>query len=143
MIKSARKQTINCWFKQSARGQSLVEAALFFPILLLILMGVVDLGRAYITLVVLQDAASEGAAYAAINPTQTAHIVGRTVGSSNELVRIDPAGVSVQYGSLTPGSPITVTVQYSYEFMMPLVGALLPDNSLTMQTAAAKPIMSY
>ena len=42
------------------KGQSLVEFALLLPILLIILIGVVDLGRMYYAYVVITDAAAEG-----------------------------------------------------------------------------------
>jgi hypothetical protein len=54
--------------KQHERGQSLVEMALALPLLLLILSGLLDLGRVYFTYLTIQDAATEGAAYLSVNP---------------------------------------------------------------------------
>ncbi|HEV8229865.1 MAG TPA: TadE/TadG family type IV pilus assembly protein [Candidatus Limnocylindria bacterium] len=45
-------------------GQSLVEVALALPILLVALLGVIEIGRAWSYDLVLQNAAREGAAYA-------------------------------------------------------------------------------
>src|SRR5258708_6394373 len=53
------------------RGQSLVELALAMPVLLLLLLGTVDLGRAYYTYVAAENAAREGARYAASSPANT------------------------------------------------------------------------
>ena len=47
-------------------GQSLVEMALSMTLLLILLAGVVDLGRAFFTFIALRDAAQEGASYAAV-----------------------------------------------------------------------------
>ena len=47
-------------------GQSLVELALSMTLLLILLAGVVDLGRAFFTYIALRDAAQEGASYAAV-----------------------------------------------------------------------------
>lgn len=52
------------------QGQSLVELALSLVLLLTLLAGLVDFGRAFFTYVALRDAAQEGAAYASvINPS--------------------------------------------------------------------------
>ena len=56
---------------ESERGQGLVELAIALPFLLLLLLGVLDVGRAYWAVVALKDAASEGASYAAFYPTRT------------------------------------------------------------------------
>ena len=48
------------------QGQSLVELAMSLVLLLTLLAGLVDFGRAFLTFVALRDAAQEGAAYASI-----------------------------------------------------------------------------
>ncbi|MBI5955396.1 MAG: pilus assembly protein [Chloroflexi bacterium] len=55
--------------KQSLqRGQSLVELALALPILMLVLLIVVDFGRAFYAYVTVTNASREGARYAASPP---------------------------------------------------------------------------
>jgi len=49
------------------RGQALVEMALITPLLVFILLGIVDLGRAYYQYTVMTNAVREGARYAAVN----------------------------------------------------------------------------
>lgn len=51
--------------QRSPRGQSLVEAALLLPILLLLVLGAMDFGRMFYTKIVLTNAAREGANYLA------------------------------------------------------------------------------
>src|SRR3990172_4698508 len=51
------------------KGQSLVEFSLMIIILTSLLLGILDIGRAYFTFLALQDAAGEGASYAAQYPT--------------------------------------------------------------------------
>jgi Flp pilus assembly protein TadG len=48
------------------RGQSLVEAAVLLPILLLLVAAVVDFGRAFDTYIVLTNAAREGARFGSL-----------------------------------------------------------------------------
>jgi hypothetical protein len=50
------------------RGQSLVELTLGFMILVILLSGLLDLGRVYFTFLALEDGAGEAALYAAIDP---------------------------------------------------------------------------
>jgi hypothetical protein len=50
------------------RGQSLVELTLGFMILVILLSGLLDLGRVYFTFLALEDGAGEAALYAAIKP---------------------------------------------------------------------------
>ena len=54
--------------KNKEQGQSLVEFAITLPVLLLILSGLMDLGRAYYTFVALEEAVAEAALYLAISP---------------------------------------------------------------------------
>ncbi len=58
----------------TARGQSLVELALTLPLLMLILIGTLDLGRMLIAYVTIQNAAREGARYGIDNPSDTTGI---------------------------------------------------------------------
>ncbi|HBY06316.1 MAG TPA: hypothetical protein DEH22_00435 [Chloroflexi bacterium] len=47
-------------------GQSLVELAMSLTLLLILLAGLVDLGRAFFTYITLRDAAQEGASFASV-----------------------------------------------------------------------------
>lgn len=49
-------------------GQSLVEIAISFPLLLIIVSGLIDIGRIYYVYLALEDAAAEGALYLAVDP---------------------------------------------------------------------------
>jgi Flp pilus assembly protein TadG len=55
----------------SEAGNSLVETGLFLPVLLLLLMGVADFGRAYYLAIEVAGAAHAGAVYGAQNITDT------------------------------------------------------------------------
>ena len=48
-------------------GQSLIEFALVLPVLLLLIIGAMDIGRMFFTKIVLTNAAREGANYLALN----------------------------------------------------------------------------
>ena len=57
--------------RRSQRGQGLVEFALVFPVFILLLFGILDLGRAVYAYNTIGDAAREGARVAIVNQIQT------------------------------------------------------------------------
>jgi hypothetical protein len=129
--------------RKAEKGQSLVEVAMLLPLLLIMLAGILDLGRAYMTLVAIKDAAAEGASYAALHPTATSRIVERAADSSNALVQLDTDQVSVQYSHPpTPGRPITVTVSYDYQVLTPILNAIVPEGTLTLTVRDVRSIIS-
>ena len=52
---------------RAGRGQALVEMALITPVLIFILLGITDIGRAYYQYTVMTNAVREGARYGAVN----------------------------------------------------------------------------
>jgi hypothetical protein len=69
LIKNLRKVYAGKRSKQSLEeGQSLVEMMFGMVVVVFIMSGVIDLGRAYFTYVALEDAAGEAAMYLAVNP---------------------------------------------------------------------------
>ncbi len=125
------------------RGQSLVEVALVLPIIIMILLGLLDFGRAFYTMVALRDAADEGASYAAIKPNDTVGIQRRAAEASTNLVTIQMADVSiVRPPTIAVGQPITVTVAFFFDLYTPFVQGLFPDGELILQGSATHAILS-
>ncbi len=128
------------------RGQSLVELALVLPVLMIVLMGLLDLGRVFYAYVGITGAAAEGAAYgvtAARRPDVDlyAEVKKRTVEATDGLVRIADGDVEVAPASITPATDrITVTVTYDYELMTPLVRNMVGGGVLPLRAAAARAI---
>jgi len=86
------------------QGQSLVEFTMSITFLLLLVAGVVDLGRAFFTYIALRDAAQEGAAYASIarkyriQEMQCAEIEARTRSTSDtQVVDLDDTDIDINY----------------------------------------------
>ncbi|MDY7077963.1 MAG: TadE/TadG family type IV pilus assembly protein [Chloroflexota bacterium] len=124
------------------KGQSLTELALVLPIMLIILAGLLDLGRLYYAYVSISDAAAEGAAYAAINPTDDTEIATRTQTASNGLVQVDPGLVNIDCPTVAVGAPVTVTVGYEFTVATPLINAMVPGGVLTLRAVATEAILS-
>ena len=127
---------------RTEKGQSIVELAVLFPLLMMLLMGLLDLGRAYYIMIALRDAAEEGAAYAAIAPSDQTGIKARATDASGDLVTINADDVQIATASLTSGEPITVTINYQYDFYMPLAQPFLPEEGLTLRGQAIHPIIN-
>jgi Flp pilus assembly protein TadG len=73
-------------------GQSLVELAFTVLLLLIMVAGIVDLGRLAFYYIAMRDAAQEGAVYGSINPTYCEQIVNRV---ASTLVDADTVEISV------------------------------------------------
>lgn len=111
----------------SDSAQSLVELALVLPILVLVIFGVLDLGRLYFAQVAVTNASREGARYGMASPTDLPGIksaavneAGGVVSASNVAGECAPAGDPENYGTCTspqPGDRIRVTVSYDFQFV--------------------------
>jgi Flp pilus assembly protein TadG len=69
---------------RSERGQSLVELALLTPILLLLVIGIVEMGRYAYLSIVLGNAAESGALYGAQNLADAANTAGIQAAAQND-----------------------------------------------------------
>ncbi len=145
---------------RSERGQSMVEMALMMTILLIVLSAVLDLGRGFFSFIAIQNAAAEGALYAAINPrcpdanvagcTNPNNVVFRTQNESPDgLVDKQKMTISVSCddgatcgsSALIEGHPITVTVLYQFQMLGPFSGAV-PDGHLYFKAHAVQNILN-
>lgn len=143
----ARKSTD----RKSQAGQSLVEFTLIGIFLMIVLVGLLDLGRAFFARIAIIDAAAEGAAYAAIRPDCALSTSGSCANPNNVLYRVQhasesvlirPQDVSVQIFSpdLSSGNEVTVTASYSFTLMTPFAQTLLGRNILVIQASAVERI---
>jgi len=115
------------------RGQSLVEFAIVLPILLLLLSGVIDVGRILFTYIALTDAAQEGAIFAAHEPTSAATIVDRVRSSSNHGEVTSATVVVACTASPAPGT-VSVTVSHELALLTPVASQILGGSVLLSAT---------
>jgi len=105
-------------FRSSEVGQSLVEVAMALPLLLVSLLGLVDVGRAFVYQTAVTNAAREAALYAAKDASVTLTQV--TQKACNETGFSDwgsacASGVTVTCtGCGTAGADVTVDVAYQF-----------------------------
>jgi Flp pilus assembly protein TadG len=120
--------------QRGERGQALLEMAVVLPVLLILLLGVIEVGRYAELAIVVADSARTGAVYGAQNLAAAVDMIGITSAAQNDA-NLGPGGTSLSVNSWsgllgsgqTPGpiqcttttdngTPVTyVIVQTSYQ----------------------------
>jgi hypothetical protein len=146
-------------------GQSFVELAIGMTALIVLLSGLFDVGRAFLVLVAVENAAAEGALYGATNPGCLAPDRGATVcrGIDSVTGRVIEEGkpsvtISEEYVTLAledggteliitsgadiaAGQTLRVDVEYSYSPVTP-IGFIIWGDTATVKATARQPILS-
>lgn len=127
------------------RGQSLVEFALLLPVLIIILMGIFDLGRVVFAYNSMTNAAREGARLGIVNQSE-AMIKDRAI-AQGRLIDTDPSAVDVFISDATSapdaddcaaavrvGCNVTVRYVTDFDAITPIIGALIGTITLTAES---------
>jgi len=136
--------------KEKERGTELVEYAIVLTLLLMVLFGLIDFGRALYAYHFVSDAAREGTRYAMVRGS-TCSSSGCPASSSDIQNYLDkvPAGIDPTQLSVTttwnpnssanctgtpnaPGCVVEVEVSYNFKFMLPF----LPWSTVAMQSTS-------
>jgi Flp pilus assembly protein TadG len=126
----------NRWIDDEG-GQALIEFALITPFLLMMLIGIIEFGRAWNLHQVVTDASREGARKGAIwDPTITENDVRTVVLQRLGAAGVPPAAVTVTMNNVLGGTdtPLNVRVSVPYRFMFfgPLVGWTLGQRDIQL-----------
>jgi hypothetical protein len=139
-IKTATQRL--CGRRQSSQcGQSLVEFAMVLPLLLLVVFGITEFGRAYYQYNTLSKAIRDGARYmsshtyssANITNAQNLVVYGQTTGGSTPvlpgltttMINVTPSGGTAPYDEINPPQSVTVgVVSYPFNSLVPGVISL-------------------
>jgi hypothetical protein len=115
------------------RGTNLVEFAITLPVIILLFMGIFDLGRAFYVSHALSQSAREGARYAIIHPDS---IVGIVQYVRTHAVGVDPASLNV---TITFPSNDWVHVMVSCDFypVTPLIAQFIPGGGDHLHLSSA------
>ena len=147
--------------RSSEKGQSLIELAVSLVILLILIAGIVDLGRLVFYYIAMRDAAQEGATYGSLNPTFCYEIENRVragiVDNTNIEVDIKVAKRSTEdyrywykYDCTNleaevacEGNVIQVTVtDPEFPITMPFLGSLIGQQNIFLQTTIKDTIIT-
>jgi len=139
-------------------GQSMVELAMSLVFLLVLLAGVVDLGRAFFAYMIIRDAAQEGAVYGAIADKSDLTAFENEVNNRVETAFVDPsnptANLPIDLSKMTvttqivgspcaaPGNGVKVTVDYTIPVTMPFLGSVLGTQEVPMSTSVEDTILA-
>ena len=139
--------------RERSRGQGLVEFAISFPVVLLMVLFGVDFGRVFLGWVTLNAAVREAANYAAMNPTAWDAIVGSAEARAEyaRLVTAEATEINCALPGTVPdpafpngtslGSPAVVQITCEFSLITPIIGNLL-GNPLDVSASSSFPIRS-
>jgi Flp pilus assembly protein TadG len=141
--KNARRDQTSTSKEKRERGQSILEMTFALPILLLILIAVIDLSRAFDAYIVLTNAVREGARYGSRDPSMELTdiqnlVVADVTGSGTNVTNMDdfaPGNVAVEVGTRA----VTVTATYDFELWF---AGIVGFDSFPLEKRAAMPIMT-
>jgi Flp pilus assembly protein TadG len=128
---------------RDTKGQALLEFALVLPILLLVVLGILEFGRAWNLAQMMSDVAREGARRAVLaDPTITEQAVKDFMATKLETAGVPVAAMSPPTGSIeftdtngvaiwhpSTGDPVTATIRIPYTWMF--FGRAFPPIVLT------------
>jgi Flp pilus assembly protein TadG len=118
------------------KGQGLVEFALILPLLVLIIVGIFELGRAFFAYIAISNAAREGVRMYTFTPDDTTiyqitETVATEIGTATAVSPENIADIDISCGfsnsmvindtdldNCPSEEPITVTVTYSHELIL-------------------------
>lgn len=131
--------------RSRSRGQTLAEFALVIPILIVMLMGIFDLGRAVFAYNAITNAAREGARLGIVN--QFADKIKERAVSMAPTADQDPNAVTVSIskpdsapddddcaGSVAVGCVVYVRYESEFTAITPIIGSLLGPMTLTAES---------
>ncbi len=120
------------------RGQSIVEFAIVFPLFLLLVMMIVDFGRAIWYYNAISNGAREGARYAIINsPDRTDAVIKQFVREKAVGVPLVDADITITPAvTRTPMDPVEVSVSFQFTPITPLVGDLI-GGGVTLESSSS------
>ena len=135
-------------FRLDPRGQGLVEFAISFPIVMLMILFGVDFGRVFLGWVTLTNVVREAANYASINPDAWPGS-GSARAEYARLITAEAAQINCTLPGTPPdptfpagkglGSPAIVSITCQFTLITPLIGNIV-GNPLPVSASASFPI---
>ena len=118
-------------------GSGLVELALVLPMLIMLVLGVFDIGRGYVTYITLENSVREGARWLTTHPrdldavnTARARVLAE---AGNIPLTADEIIITPSQASYDAGDTITVAIDYPYTLMFGAITGL-PTARLRLET---------
>jgi len=136
MMKTFFRLEKRAGFRKAEKGQGMVELAISLVVILVILAGIVDLSRAVITKMQLQDAAEEGVIYAMIAPKSCTEIQNRVLDNLTKVKNASASAIVITYNNVActsasgdlKGQLIKVAISNSFPISMPFLGTAIGSS---------------
>ena len=136
---------------RNTRGNSLVEAAIILPLLMLLTLGIVEFATMFWVWLALQNGASQGTRYAVtgnlVEGQSREESIKSAMRQATPSLTLDdgafvfshlpPGGGGWAGGAGGPGDIIKVTVNYAWTPMIPLIGAFFPGGDINFAVESA------
>ena len=118
--------------RRRTSGQALVETAFVLPILLLLLLGLFDFGRAVFAYNAVSNSAREAVRLAIVDQNGAAV----TAEGKRAALGLEAPAVDVNFSQSCAiiGCTATVTVQYQWSAITPIIGGLIGPITLSSTT---------
>jgi Flp pilus assembly protein TadG len=126
------------------RGQSILEFALTFPVLLMMLLAIVDFGRAIDALIIVTNATREGARHASVDRSLTVSDIQALVrdqirGSGTNITTLSDFGNDLANEVQVNITDDAVTVVVTYDFQT-WFGGIVRLDTIRIQKQAVMPV---
>lgn len=115
--------------KRGDAGAAMVEFALVVPLLLLLVVGIIQFGRAFSMQIQLSGAANDGARYLSVNSTDASGARDRARAAAANLSLTNAEITVVATAPCTPTSFVSVETRRVFVFDIPILP--LPNITLT------------
>ncbi|SDL51061.1 TadE/TadG family type IV pilus assembly protein [Arthrobacter sp. ok362] len=118
--------------KTSERGAVAVEFALLAPVLVMLLLGITEFGRAYNAQVTLSSAAREGVRVMAIGNSPSAARTATKNASSTLKPGLTDTNITITPSTCTTGTSVTLKITYSLSTMTGIAGPFTMEGKGVM-----------
>jgi len=113
-------------FRRHQSGQAVVEFALVVPLLLILIIGVVELSRAWNARQVITNTAREALRAAVVDdPTYTQADMHARIDQQLSLAALDPSRAQVTFDGWKGGTGSLARIEISYRFDFDILGSLM------------------
>jgi hypothetical protein len=142
------KMNLRQLFRKRKKGQSLIEMAISMVILLTLLAGIFDFGRAILAYFVLEDAAEEGMVYGTSFPTDCNQIDSRIrnnitnniINENDMVISIWIQGdsgemscYSIPYAQVYATRTMRIVITADFPITMPFIGAIVGGQTIPLK----------
>ena len=141
----ASMRSLRAW-RRAEEGAELIEFMIVFPILMLILAGIMDFGMLLRNYEVVTNAAREGARWVSTHPENPVGAMARVTAEAERIGlspdAVDDSLIMVTFtpnkASYTAGEDVTVSVAHDYQLLFGIVTAI-PE--ISFETSATMTVL--